>query len=63
MEEQCMMADLGSFISPDSSMQEHGINEYIGLPTSSSDLWRALFTPRPYASTVLTTGGHDFLIG
>ena len=63
MGEQCMMADSASFISPDSSMQEHGINEYIGLPPSSLDLWKSLPTPRRYALTVLRTGGHDFLIG
>lgn len=63
MGEQCMTADLGSFISLDSSMQEHGINEYIGLPTSSLDLCNALVTPRRYASTVLRTGRHEFLIG
>ena len=63
MGELCMMADSGSFISPDSSVQEHGINEYLGLPPSSLDLWKTLHTPRRYASTVLRTGGHGFLIG
>ena len=63
MGEQCMMADSGSFISPDSSMQEHGFNDYIGLPPLSLDLWKTLFTPRWYALTVLRTGGHEFLIG
>ena len=41
-----MTADSGFFISPDSSMQEHGINEYTGLPPSSLGLLEnTLHTP------------------
>ena len=40
-----MMADSESFTSPDRSIQEHGINEYIGLPPSWLDLWKKLHAP------------------
>ena len=45
MGELCMMADSGSFISPDRSMQDHGMNEYTGLPPLSLDLWKYLTHP------------------